>query len=281
MSAASVARRPRTTTGQNIGSSPVKETVKFVCLLEPKGILEPQNWRGAYHALQGDLNKIEVEFTKKKLDGEHRASYCLMKWDNIDTKQVTRQVEQAESTMKTYARDSTRDTETPDNITASYADALRKILSLAYNGTEKSSISRGNSTKRYNRSSILDHTIVDETTKKFLVKEATKVSNLDRSPRNKSMAAHRLSRTFRFKEESESIMTLCITVQTPRPDDAAIEVVTQPNWYSQQPRLLWDLQKEGTKVNLPQSDLLRDTRLQIRDAYVENDFEDDRERVKQ
>ncbi|EWZ37541.1 uncharacterized protein FOBCDRAFT_274184 [Fusarium oxysporum Fo47] len=78
MSAASVARRPRTTTGQNIGTSPVKETVKFVCLLEPKGILEPQNWRGAYHALQGDLNKIEVEFTKKKLDGEHRSG--LVTW---------------------------------------------------------------------------------------------------------------------------------------------------------------------------------------------------------
>ncbi|KAF5644461.1 hypothetical protein F52700_2460 [Fusarium sp. NRRL 52700] len=72
-------------------TDPIKESVKFVCLLELKGIFEPEHWRAAHRALRGDLNKVKVRFTLKdrnekgldENDREKKHKTGLVVWEAV------------------------------------------------------------------------------------------------------------------------------------------------------------------------------------------------------
>ncbi|KAF5533609.1 hypothetical protein FNAPI_12626 [Fusarium napiforme] len=64
-----------------VGTDPIKASVQFVCLLEPKGIFQPEHWRAAHRALRGDLNKIRVKFTLKDRDDKGKTG--LVVWEAV------------------------------------------------------------------------------------------------------------------------------------------------------------------------------------------------------
>jgi hypothetical protein len=191
---------------------------------------EPEHWRAARRALRGDLNKIEVEFTRKQRDGEHRSGPVTWKAVHL-----------------TYATgDELNGIDIHNRIPLGLIRPAKGLDGHDFCPIAHKDYETAKESRRDNLRLLLQSGLHGDT--------------------ERVGAVHALSHGRMFP------------------------LVMKIDHFSNLKRLLfnelligkglWDLQKDGINASLPQFDLLRDVPLQIRDACLENVFEDDRERVK-
>ncbi|KAF5663473.1 hypothetical protein FDENT_13119 [Fusarium denticulatum] len=231
-----------------IGTDSIEESVNFVCLLEPKGIFEPEHWRAAHRALRGDLNKVRVRFTWKERDEKKR--------DDKDRDQKSRDGKDRDKKGRT-------------GLVIWEAVPLTFATCDELNGVEiRNRIALGLTRP----SSGPGHDFIPIAYDDYETAKESRRENLQlRLESGLHGDTQRVNGIFRLSNGPALPTTM-------KSDPLAVlkrlvfnEVLIGKG--------LWELEKDGVKTTLPHFDLLHDVPPKVRDACLQNVFEDDRERV--
>ncbi|KAF5548331.1 hypothetical protein FPHYL_9946 [Fusarium phyllophilum] len=211
-----------------VGTDPIKESVKFVCLLELKDIFDPEHWRAAHRALRGDLNKVKVTFTLKERDEKHQTG--LVVWEAVPLTFATCEELKGIEIRNRIAL----------GLTRPPAGLGHDFDPIAYDDYETAKDGR-----RENLQLHLESGLHGDTQR---VGGIFRLSNGPALPTTMKSDPLAVLKRLMFNEVLIG-------------------------------KGLWDLEKDGVRAAMPHFDLLHDVAPVVRDACLQNVFEDDRERV--